>query len=464
MTTVFTTLLFGSRVGWVIAGVSLALISVVSVGVSLGWISFGFDTSRYATAPASWVVFVLASFMFFGICIAGFFWTHGALRDNEVRFRDLAEGSLQCILVFDHDNRVLFANRAAAKAFGYDSIEEIMAAEPLASFIAPHERARIERYRKARMAGRPVPNIYEFEGVRKDGSPLWLENTARVIEWEGKPANQATMIDITKRKKAEEKIRKLNAELEQRVEERTAELHATQKELVRKERLATLGQVGATVSHELRNPLGTIRNSLVVLEMGLDGKKPEIQRSVNRMVRNIDRCNKIIDDMLEFARAPGLKLKKTAFDAWLGTVLDELKVPSGVTVDRKLDAPKAHLEIDGDRMRQAFVNIYDNACQAMLEEIEGKGSAINRALSVSTKASKGRLELSITDTGPGMPPKVINAAFEPLYSTKSFGVGLGLPIVKQIMEQHDGGIEITSQQGRGSQVVLWLPLRRTEQT
>ncbi|MCZ6860697.1 MAG: HAMP domain-containing sensor histidine kinase, partial [Alphaproteobacteria bacterium] len=168
--------------------------------------------------------------------------------------------------------------------------------------------------------------------------------------------------------------------------------------------------------------------------------------------------NKIIDDMLDFARARGVELKKTAFDAWLDGVLNELGAPSGVTVRRMLGAPKACPAIDDERIRRAIVNIYDNAYQAMIEEPVGRYPARKKKLTVSTKVTKGRLELAITDNGPGMPPEVFAAAFEPLYSTKGFGVGLGLPIVKQIMEQHDGGIEITCEHGSGTRVVLWLPL------
>lgn len=98
----------------------------------------------------------------------------------------------------------------------------------------------------------------------------------------------------------------------------------------------------------------------------------------------------------------------------------------------------------------------------MAEEPENNGGERKQELTVRTKATKGRLELTISDTGPGMPSEVSDHVFEPLYSTKGFGVGLGLPIVKQIMEQHEGGIEITSRQGRGTQVLLWLPLRRAK--
>ena len=143
----------------------------------------------------------------------------------------------------------------------------------------------------------------------------------------------------------------------------------------------------------------------------------------------------------------------------------DLGAPSGVTVRRTLGAPKARPEIDDERIRRAIVNIYDNACQAMIEEPSGRYPARKKKLTVSTKVTKGRLELAITDNGPGMPPEVFAAAFEPLYSTKGFGVGLGLPIVKQIMAQHGGEIEITSEHGSGTRVVLWLPLgHRTTKT
>ena len=114
----------------------------------------------------------------------------------------------------------------------------------------------------------------------------------------------------------------------------------------------------------------------------------------------------------------------------------------------------AEAELDTERFRRCLINVIDNACQAMQEAPEGTGR-----LTVETGVRDGRLEISVSDTGPGIAPGDVEAVFEPLYSTKGFGVGLGLPIVRHIVEQHGGGIDIASTPGEGTCVTLWLPVK-----
>ena len=113
--------------------------------------------------------------------------------------------------------------------------------------------------------------------------------------------------------------------------------------------------------------------------------------------------------------------------------------------------------LDKDRFRRAIINVFDNACQAMIGEGTEDAGTNDLALTVRTQKHDDRVEVIFEDTGPGISPDVYENIFEPLFSTKGFGVGLGLPVVKQIMEQHGGGIEIESEKGRGTRVCLWLP-------
>ncbi len=272
----------------------------------------------------------------------------------------------------------------------------------------------------------------------------------------------SVVIDITERKRAEAEVRELNERLEQRVEERTGELRRVQRELVKKERLATLGQLAATVSHELRNPLGTIQTSVAVIDSKVRDKVAGVDRALDRVFRNVDRCDRIIQEMLDFTRAPQVDLVPANIDTWLTGVLDDLRAPEGVELRRQFDAGDARAAIDGERLRRAVINVHDNACQAMSGAAAEKAATGERVLSVTTTASGGRLEISFSDTGSGMPADVLENAFEPLFSTKAFGVGLGLPTVKQIMELHSGGVEIESVEGHGTRVVLWLPTGTVE--
>ena len=232
------------------------------------------------------------------------------------------------------------------------------------------------------------------------------------------------------------------------------QLVATQGELLRKERLAAIGQVTATVGHELRNPLGSIRTALAVVRKLARGQDPLMKESLAISDRGVTRCDAIISDLLDFTRIRQLNREPTAIDRWLRTVLEEHDFPAPVRLRLELEAG-IEMPLDRDHLRRVVVNVIDNACHAM----DGKEPGGDRAplLTVGTRVNGGRLEIAIRDTGHGMAPEVAAKAFEPLYSTKTFGVGLGLPMVKQIMEQHGGGVEITSQEERGTEVVLWLP-------
>ncbi len=128
-----------------------------------------------------------------------------ALRESERRYRDLIEGSIQGVLIHV-DSKAVFANQAYADIFGYDSPEEILAQETARNHVAPHEHERMEQFRQARLRGEDIP-AYEFEGVKKDGTRIWLENRGRAITWEGQPAIQRTIVDITQRKQAQESLR-----------------------------------------------------------------------------------------------------------------------------------------------------------------------------------------------------------------------------------------------------------------
>ncbi len=263
---------------------------------------------------------------------------------------------------------------------------------------------------------------------------------------------------IVEREKVEEELRRHRDHLEALVESRTAQLKAAQDELIRKERLATLGQLNATVSHELRNPLAAIRNSLYPIAEKARDKGLGIESAIDRIERNVTRCDNIITELLDFTRIQKLEYKNVNIDDWLATdVIRELQITDGVQLRERLES-HVDADIDPALLRRAILNVIENARQAM--QTSERGASKPPVLTIASTTTDSSFNVIIGDTGPGIDPEIREHLFEPLYSTKGFGVGLGLPLVKQVVEQHGGKVAITTEVGQGTEVTLTLPLRR----
>jgi PAS domain S-box-containing protein len=330
-------------------------------------------------------------------------------------------------------------------------------------YVHPDDRDRVEKIEREAAENLTSFSI-EYRIVRPDGTERAVAEQGEWIEDDtvGKPQWRGVVQDITERKRIEQELALLNAELEERVEERTAALRAAQEELVKRERLATLGQLTATVSHELRNPLGAIRTSLYVVEKKTAQGDNRMSAAIGRINRSITRCDNIIDELLDFTRVRDLQFQQLRVNKWLIALLEEQPVPESISVHRNLDTDNVRVSADPDRLRRAVINIYENACQAMAPNGTGAGrnaaSPSGHSLSISTRQGNNRFEIIIEDTGPGIAEDSLDRIFEPLFSTKNFGAGLGLPIVRQIMEQHGGGVEANNRKGGGAKFILWLPL------
>ena len=359
---------------------------------------------------------------------------------------------------WDPDEDIEWWSDELYRIFGLEPKSVTMDGYGYLRYVHPDDRERIEKIDRESTRDN-TPFSFEYRVVWPDGTErIVIEWGEMEIDAKGNPQWRGTVQDITERKRIEQELARLNAELEQRVEERTAELRAAQGELVKSERLATLGQLTATVSHELRNPLGAMRTSMYVVEKKAETQDQRFKAAIDRVNRNITRCDQIIDELLDFTRIRDLVFEKTDIDAWLGSLLDEQTVPDGVEIGREFGTEGARIPADTDRLRRAVINIFENACQAVTAAQQNETLPSDPRVTVETGLKNGRLEISITDNGPGVPADIREKVFEPLFSTKNFGVGLGLPTVKQIMEQHGGGVEIGDGQGGGAKFALWLPV------
>ena len=262
-----------------------------------------------------------------------------------------------------------------------------------------------------------------------------------------------------RRQERHQALREMNRLLTDEVQRRADALKAANDELRRQENLATLGRLTATVSHELRNPLGTIRNSLEIISWLVPGADPGerdraiVTRALSRAHRNVERCSKIADQLLGFTRAGSVHRVPTVLDEWLEEQIAEYELPDDVTLELELHSD-ATVAVDPDRLRQALYNLIGNAVQAMGQV---DGPAGSKSLSVSATRARDAVEIRVRDTGDGVVPELREQVFEPLFSTRNFGFGLGLPLVRQIAQQHGGSVEIIDVD-EGAEFLVRLPL------
>jgi PAS domain S-box-containing protein len=378
--------------------------------------------------------------------------TQARLKDSEERFRDFAETASDWFWEQDENLRFSYLSNAVHARSGLPVDEHIGKTRRDVVHLGVSEEQW--RAHDADLAARRPFHDFQFQRQGDDGAIHHIRISGRpVFGADGRFAGyRGTARNVTDEVEAE-------IELERRVGERTAELHDMQEELLRKERLATLGQLTATVSHELRNPLGVIRNTMFTITEAAQSSGLKLDRALGRIERSIGRCDTIITDLLDYTRIRRLQREKFPLDSWLAEVLDEQQIPQRIALVREFGAGDPVVSVDADRLRRVIINLVDNAAQAIEGDREGANPA-PPCITVRTHIAGERVEIEIADSGPGIPPEIFKRIFEPLFSTKGFGVGLGLPTVKQIMEHHGGSIEMSSEPGRGTRALIWLPLVR----
>jgi signal transduction histidine kinase len=233
-------------------------------------------------------------------------------------------------------------------------------------------------------------------------------------------------------------------------------LHTYREDLIaqreRTERLATFGQLVGSIGHELRNPLGVIETSLYLLR-GRVGQEERVTKHVDRIADQVQVANQIISDLLDMIRDRPLERQKMALAPLLTEVVGAIPRPADVQIT--VEALDALPEIDGDasKLRQVFMNLADNAVHA-----------VGAAGTVHIRGSVGvsEIRISIEDSGPGVDPNVRARLFEPLITTKTKGIGLGLPLVKRIVERHGGSVSYEPPPEGGARFVVRLPLRGSD--
>jgi signal transduction histidine kinase len=226
-------------------------------------------------------------------------------------------------------------------------------------------------------------------------------------------------------------------------------LKANREELVKSERLATIGQLAAHVGHELRNPLSVIKSSVYYLNMKLSDPEEKVMEHLQRIERQIGISDKIISDLLDFSRMRTPVLVEVLISDIIEEVLSNVLVPEGVEIVKEIKTTLPPIKADKDQLHLVFINMVTNAVEAM----PGGGR-----LYIKTGEKDGFQEIEFKDTGCGMSKEDQSNVFAPLFSSKPTGIGLGLTLCKTLVEGHKGTIEVESEVGKGVTFSIRLPV------
>jgi signal transduction histidine kinase len=296
-----------------------------------------------------------------------------------------------------------------------------------------------------------IPEIVRAGAYDFIAKPITKDLLLNVV---GRAAEKKRLTD--EKRRLEQEIRRYAEELELRVDERTAELVETHKRLVTQERIAALGRAAAQVAHEVKNPLA----GLLLYSLHLKDKSSNFSESqiylLDKIVNTINHLNSRVEQILGFARPVSLTLHSEDLNQIVNDILELLRPQlkaNQVKVRLSSEAQPAYAMLDQTSLRGALMNLMLNAIEAMPD---------GGTLSIVLHQSEESLRLEIADTGRGIGEAEAKKIFEPFYTTKEQGLGLGMPYAKKIIDQHGGTISVSSQPGKGTTISIVLAAAQKE--
>ncbi len=235
------------------------------------------------------------------------------------------------------------------------------------------------------------------------------------------------------------------------LESKMEELRKSQEQLLKSERLASIGQLAASMAHELRNPLGVIKNVNYYLGMALSDADEKIKKHLKILGNELNISNKIITDLLEFSSGKPPVLKRAELNPIIRSAISKAEMPENINTQIRLGRVLPDIMADKEQLQRVFFNIIINSVQAMHE---------GGNLKIISRKEEEKLIVTITDSGIGIPEEEMSKIFEPLFTTKAKGIGLGLVLSRQIVELHGGKIDVESLVGKGTTFTVVLPVKK----
>ncbi len=361
--------------------------------------------------------------------------------------RDILDALPVAVFVLGADGHPFYANQAATTLLGKGvdpDVDTESLAEVYHAFLAGTERP----YPAERM-----PLVRALAGERTMVSDMEIAHPERRVPirvWGspmrdpqgGHPYALAVFVDIASERQAQEVSLHFAGQLEQSDEE----LREAREQLTRHERLALLGQLAGGVSHDLRHPLATILNVVSTLRRAVEPGDPAAAQ-LERIARQARRAERIIADLLETSRAGHSEPRATSLERLVALAEEHAALPAGVTIEGP-DGGDLEVQVDPEQIARAFANLLLNAAEAM----DGAGE-----IRVRARRAGEQVEVTFEDGGPGIEPALEPHIFEPLVTGKSRGVGLGLMVVRTLVERNAGRVTGASLDGGGAAFVVELP-------
>lgn len=384
-----------------------------------------------------------------------------ALRESEQRLSLALEAAAMGVWVWELRTQRVTWSPEQYRLFGVEAFDGTP--EGFGRFLHPEDADRVWAMVTGAIRDHALYEA-EFRIIRGDGAVRWIGNRGRAeYDANGDPVRMLGIaMDITPRKQAEEALRSLTATLEQRVAERTAALaqamaaqQRLEREARRAEHFSMLGRLAAGVSHEIRNPLAAVFLNVDLLAAEFQQPSPDsaaqIAESLAEVQTHLRRLEDLVQDYLSLVRVGAIERTDQdlglAMQDW-GSELRALAAERGVTFREEGLATLGRAAIHANTLRRAVLNLVQNALDAV---------APGGTVSLSGAGTADQAELRVCDTGHGIPAERLQQIFEPLYTTKPGGTGLGLYIVQQIVTAHGGQLAVESSEGQGTTFTITLP-------
>ncbi|MBI5075918.1 MAG: PAS domain S-box protein [Nitrospirae bacterium] len=391
-----------------------------------------------------------------------------ALKESEEKFRNIFDQARDIIFTVGQDTLYTSLNAAFEKITGWSRDEWL--GKSFAPILHPEDLSKAVSIMQRLLQGETV-EMFELRVRKKSGDFFIGEFTVAPVKQGETVIALGHVRDISERKLDEEKIRILTGNLELKVQERTRQLIEAQDELVRREKLAILGQLSGSVGHELRNPLGVISNAVYFLQTVMPDAEERVKEYLGIIKSEVSAAERIITDLLDFTRTKTPQFESVQVSELINRGLAKCIFPENIALQLDLSETLPMVKVDPLHMEQIMQNLVTNAIQAMSDGgelrisakkwIGGLGSGVREKEPIPSPQSSlpdgNFIEISVADTGGGIAPEIMSRLFQPLFSTKARGIGLGLIVSKNLAEANGGRIEVESRLGKGTTFTLILP-------